>query len=95
MPFGMGPRNCVGMRFAMEEIKLALCTLVKHLRFVPVAETPVIIPFPFFFFNLNLVSVHRNLFFNYLQQEKMEFEDGFLVNTQARHPIVVGIELRE
>nr|CAH0107507.1 unnamed protein product [Daphnia galeata] len=40
MPFGMGPRNCVGMRFAMEEIKIALCTIVKHFRFFPVAETP-------------------------------------------------------
>jgi cytochrome P450 len=41
MPFGMGPRNCVGMRFAMEEMKIALCTLVKNFRFFPVAETPV------------------------------------------------------
>ena len=41
MPFGMGPRNCVGMRFAMEEIKIALCTIVKNFRFFPVAETPV------------------------------------------------------
>ncbi|XP_046646973.1 cytochrome P450 3A24-like [Daphnia pulicaria] len=40
MPFGMGPRNCVGMRFAMEEMKIALCTLVKNFRFFPVAETP-------------------------------------------------------
>lgn len=41
MPFGMGPRNCIGLRFAMEEMKIALCTLVKSLRFLPVAETPV------------------------------------------------------
>ncbi len=41
MPFGMGPRNCVGMRFAMEEMKIALCTIVKNFRFFPVAETPV------------------------------------------------------
>nr|CAH0110992.1 unnamed protein product [Daphnia galeata] len=40
MPFGMGPRNCVGMRFAMEEMKIALCTIVKHFRFFPVKETP-------------------------------------------------------
>jgi len=41
LPFGIGPRNCVGMRFAMEEIKIALCTIVKNFRFFPVAETPV------------------------------------------------------
>ena len=41
MPFGMGPRNCVGMRFAMEEIKLTLCTIIKQFRFFPVEETPV------------------------------------------------------
>ncbi len=41
MSFGMGPRNCVGMRFAMEEMKIALCTIVKQFRFFCVEETPV------------------------------------------------------
>lgn len=41
MPFGMGPRNCVGMRFALEEAKMALAVLVKKFRFFPVEETPV------------------------------------------------------
>ncbi|XP_046443689.1 cytochrome P450 3A16-like [Daphnia pulex] len=40
LPFGMGPRNCVGMRFAMEEIKIALCTIVSQFRFFRVRETP-------------------------------------------------------
>jgi len=40
MPFGMGPRNCVAMRFALEEVKLILCTVVKQFRFFPVEETP-------------------------------------------------------
>jgi len=40
MPFGMGPRNCIAMRFAQEELKLVLCSLVKEFRFFPVEETP-------------------------------------------------------
>ena len=41
MPFGLGPRNCIAMRFAQEEVKLVLCSLVKEFRFFPVEETPV------------------------------------------------------
>jgi len=41
MPFGLGPRNCVAMRFAQEEVKLILCMLIKEFRFFPVQETPV------------------------------------------------------
>ncbi|XP_046449634.1 cytochrome P450 3A14-like [Daphnia pulex] len=40
MAFGTGPRNCIGMRFVMEELKLALCSLVQKFRFFPIAETP-------------------------------------------------------
>nr|CAH0100563.1 unnamed protein product [Daphnia galeata] len=40
MAFGSGPRNCVGMRFAMEELKVAISALVQQFRFFPVAETP-------------------------------------------------------
>ena len=42
LPFGMGPRNCIGMRFALEELKISLCTLVHTFRFIRVPETPVI-----------------------------------------------------
>ncbi|XP_033728745.1 cytochrome P450 3A8-like isoform X2 [Pecten maximus] len=39
LPFGGGPRMCVGVRFGMMQIKLVLIYLMRKVRFVPCIET--------------------------------------------------------
>jgi len=45
LPFGQGPRNCVGMRFAYQEIKLLLAKMIPKFHFAPTAETPEVLKF--------------------------------------------------
>ena len=39
MMFGQGPRNCIGMRYALLAIKIALVFLLRKYRLVPSAKT--------------------------------------------------------
>uniref|UniRef100_A0A3B4B7N2 unspecific monooxygenase n=1 Tax=Periophthalmus magnuspinnatus TaxID=409849 RepID=A0A3B4B7N2_9GOBI len=41
MPFGVGPRNCVGMRFAQAAVKLALVDVLRHYSFCVCEETEI------------------------------------------------------
>lgn len=41
LPFGQGPRNCIGMRFAYQEMRLCLAKIVREFTFRPSPDTKV------------------------------------------------------
>ncbi|XP_008162940.2 cytochrome P450 3A21-like [Chrysemys picta bellii] len=41
LPFGAGPRNCIGMRFAVLSMKIAIASLLQNFTFRPCKETPI------------------------------------------------------
>ncbi|ELK30988.1 PREDICTED: cytochrome P450 3A12 [Myotis davidii] len=40
-PFGSGPRNCIGMRFALMNMKIALVRVLQNFSFKPCKETQI------------------------------------------------------
>ncbi|XP_070340406.1 cytochrome P450 3A12-like [Equus asinus] len=41
LPFGTGPRNCIGMRFALMNMKLAVVRVLQNFSFKPCKETEI------------------------------------------------------
>jgi len=41
IPFGLGPRNCIGMRFALIESKVGIAYLAYYFRVEPTDKTPI------------------------------------------------------
>jgi len=41
MPFGIGPRNCVGMRLALTQLKISAVTILQRMKFVTCPETQI------------------------------------------------------
>jgi cytochrome P450 len=58
MPFGTGPRNCVGMRFALMEAKAAVVHLIYKLKFVKSSNTQIPLKFKKFEFLLTAGDIN-------------------------------------
>ncbi|XP_045463873.1 uncharacterized protein LOC123673437 [Harmonia axyridis] len=41
MPFGIGPRNCIGSRFALMEVKALIFYIFRHFEVVPIEKTEI------------------------------------------------------
>ncbi|OXB67557.1 hypothetical protein ASZ78_004675 [Callipepla squamata] len=41
LPFGAGPRNCIGMRFALLTLKVAIASILQHFTFQVCKETQI------------------------------------------------------
>lgn len=40
-PFGLGPRNCIGSKFALLETKIVIFHILKHFELVPVDKSKI------------------------------------------------------
>ena len=45
LPFGYGPRNCIGMRLAVLEMKIAIASIAQKMKLVKCANTEVSLSF--------------------------------------------------
>lgn len=53
LPFGEGPRNCIGVRFAILQTTVGLAMLLKTFKFSPCADTDIPVKFDKKSFMLN------------------------------------------
>lgn len=40
VPFSAGPRNCIGQKFAMLEIKSSVSKILRHFELIPMGDEP-------------------------------------------------------
>jgi len=58
LPFGIGPRNCVGMRFALIEAKTAVVHLINKFKFVKSLNTQIPLKIKKFEFLLSVGDIN-------------------------------------
>nr|BBE49547.1 cytochrome P450 monooxygenase [Adoxophyes honmai] len=58
MPFGLGPRNCIGSRFALCEVKVMIYQLLQHMKLEPSKRTPIPLQLSTGSFNLRIKGGH-------------------------------------
>lgn len=65
IPFGEGPRNCVGLRFGLMQTKIGLINLLTNFRFSPSKKTTIPMKFSI---TAPLIAPENDM---YLQIEKL------------------------
>ena len=58
MPFGFGPRSCIGMRLALLQTKIALIELLKRYTFIRAPETEVSFIIAIHGYVVKLMTIH-------------------------------------
>ncbi|XP_073945642.1 cytochrome P450 9e2-like [Choristoneura fumiferana] len=58
LPFGLGPRNCIGSRFALCEVKVMVYQLLQHMKVEPSERTHIPIQLSTESFNLRMKGGH-------------------------------------
>ncbi|XP_049869418.1 uncharacterized protein LOC126369166 [Pectinophora gossypiella] len=58
MPFGLGPRNCIGSRFALCKVKVLVYQLLRHMEVVPGPKTRIPVQLDPETFNLRMKGGH-------------------------------------
>jgi len=57
IPWGLGPRMCIGMRFAMNEMRIFVAKLIKKFRLTLAPDSKVTFEIITLFFNLILIFI--------------------------------------